>query len=173
MNLRRAQAEDAPRLAKVHVDSWQAAYHGIVPDAYLKGLTYQKREAVFRRALESDEEETYLVEEDGRDIGILTIGPCRDADLDSAAIGEIWGIYISPEHWRHGIGRRLVKEAEHILHDRGCREVVLWVLEDNMEARYFYEAMGFHQDGATKLTELGKPLKVVRYAKKLADDYLE
>jgi ribosomal protein S18 acetylase RimI-like enzyme len=173
MNLRRAQAEDAPRLAKVHVDSWQAAYHGIVPDAYLKGFTYQKRETAFRRALESGEEETYLLEDNDQDVGILTIGQCRDADLDSASIGEIWGIYLSPEYRRHGIGRRLVKEAEDILHDCGCRELILWVLEDNMEARTFYEAMGFHQDGATKLTELGKPLKVVRYAKKLAHDYFE
>jgi GNAT superfamily N-acetyltransferase len=170
MDLLRAQPDDAPRLAKIHVDSWQSAYHGIVPDAYLRGFTYQKREAAFRHAIESGEEETYLLNKDGRDIGILTLGQCRDADLDSATIGEIWGIYISPDHWRHGVGRLLVQEAERLLHTRGCLEIVLWVLERNMEARYFYEAMGYHQDGATKVVELGKPLNVVRYAKKLPSD---
>lgn len=168
MNLRRAIPDDAPRLAKVHVDSWQAAYHGIVPDAYLQGFTYSKREDAFRRALESGAEETYLLEDNDRDVGILTIGPCRDADLDSATIGEIWGIYLSPSYWHKGNGRMLVGDAEKILYDRGCREVVLWVLEDNMEARYFYEAMGYHQDGGTKTTELGKQLTVIRYARKLS-----
>jgi ribosomal protein S18 acetylase RimI-like enzyme len=55
-----------------------------------------------------------------------------------------------------------------MLRARGYREVVLWVLEDNTEARRFYEAMGFHVDGAFKMVELGKPLKAIRYAKAMA-----
>ena len=169
MNLRRAKAEDAPRLAKIHVDSWQAAYQGIVPGNYLQGFTVQKREGAFRRAIESGMEETYLLEEEGHAVAILTIGLSLDEDLNTGSIGVIWGIYIAPSHWRHGIGRMLVGEAEKLLLDRGYQEIVLWVLEDNMKARYFYEAMGYHQDGASKIVNLGQPLKVVRYAKKIAD----
>jgi len=173
MNLRRAQAKDAPVLAQVHVDSWRAAYQGLVPDSFLKGFTYKKREQAFQRALESGEEETYVLEGNGDAIGILTVGPSRDEDIDSASIGELWGIYISPRYWRRGIGRMLVQEAERLLRARGCLEIVLWVLEGNTDARYFYEAMGFHQDGASKVVELGKPLNVVRYAKKLPPDIHE
>ena len=35
VRIRRATPEDAATLAKVHVDSWQVAYQGIVPDAFL------------------------------------------------------------------------------------------------------------------------------------------
>jgi ribosomal protein S18 acetylase RimI-like enzyme len=156
---------DAPKLAKVHVDSWQVAYRGLVPDSFLQGFTYQRREEAFRQALAANSEETYLLEDNGSTAGILTIGASRDPDLDVSCTGEIWGIYITPDYWRRGIGTRLVQEAERILQSRGYREVVLWVLEGNANARRFYEAMGFCPDGMSKTLELGKSLKAIRYKK--------
>ncbi len=165
MNIRRAQVQDAPTLAQVHVDSWHVAYRGLIPDSFLQGFTYQKREEAFRRALIANSEETYLIEDDARAVGILTIGACRDSDLDAGRTGEIWGIYIVPDHWRYGVGTRLVHEAERMLQSRGYRDVVLWVLEGNTSARRFYEAMGFCLDSASKILELGKPMKAIRYKK--------
>lgn len=165
--LRRAQVEDAPILAKVHVDSWQAAYRGIVPDTFLHGFTYSKREEAFQQALAAKAEETYLLEEDEIPAAILTVGPSRDDDLDVHLVGELWGIYIAPDYWRRGIGRELVGEAERLLQDRGYCEIVLWVLEGNTAARQFYEKMGFTLDGISRTVELGKPLKAVRYRKTL------
>ena len=165
MNIRRATVNDAPKLAIVHVDSWQVAYRGIVPDSHLERFTYQRREEAFQQALAANLEETYLIEDNDQGVGILTIGASRDADLDVNATGEIWGIYITPDHWRQGIGRTLVHEAERILRSRNYTEVVLWVLEENRDARQFYEKMGFRVDGMSKIVELGKPLKAVRYKK--------
>ena len=168
MNFRRAQANDAPKLAQVHVDSWQAAYRGLIPDSFRQGFTYQKRESSFRQALSANLEETYLVEDNDRAVAILTIGASRDADLDNIHTGEIWGIYIVPDYWHRGIGTRLVQEAERMLLSRGYRDIVLWVFEGNTDARRFYEAMGFCVDGAFKTLELGKSLKAVRYKKSVA-----
>jgi ribosomal protein S18 acetylase RimI-like enzyme len=167
MNLRRAQAEDAGRLAQVLVDAWQAAYRGVVPDSFLANFTYQRREDAFRKALLAGLEETYLLEEGERPIAILTIGASRDVDLDISRTGEIWGIYITPDYWRRGIGTELVREAEGMLRARGYSEIVLWVLEGNADARRFYEAMGFAPDGVSKTVQLAIPLKAVRYRKAL------
>ena len=165
MNIRRATVSDAPALARVHVDSWQVAYRGIVPDSHLERFTYQRREDAFRQAIAANLEETYLIQDGDHAVGILTIGASRDADLDVNITGEIWGIYITPEYWRRGIGTLLVREAERILGSRGCRDVVLWVLADNLDARRFYEKMGYSADGTCKVVELGKPLNAVRYRK--------
>ncbi len=176
MKIRRATANDAPILARVHVDSWQVAYRGIVPDSHLERFTYQRRENAFRKALEANLEETYLTEEDDQPVGILTIGPSRDADLNTEQTGELWGIYITPVYWQRGIGTALVHEAERILRSRGYADVVLWVLEANMNARQFYEKMGYCLDGIHRMVELGTPLKAVRYRKKLnniqVDEYV-
>jgi ribosomal protein S18 acetylase RimI-like enzyme len=167
MNIRRAQESDAPALAKVHVDSWRAAYRGLVLDSVLQGFTYQGRTERFWQSLAMGSEETYLVEENGDVMGFLILGVCRDPDLNVDCTGEIWGIYISPNHWRKGLGKRLLEEAESMLKSRGYKEAVLWVLEGNQQARRFYEAMGFRLDGGIKDVNLGTPLKAVRYRKAL------
>ncbi len=171
MQLRRAQPNDAPQLARIHVDAWRVAYRGIVTATYLERFTYAKREAAFRQAIAAGTEETYLVDDDdGQAVGILTIGASRDADLDAATTGELWGIYLLPTHWRRGLGTQLGHATEQILHARGCRDIVLWVLADNQDARRFYAAMGFGEDGAAKILQLGRPLRAIRYRKRLPPD---
>jgi GNAT superfamily N-acetyltransferase len=165
MNIRRATASDAPGLAKVRVDSWQIAYKGLVPDDFLQKITYQKREEAFRAAIEGRGDEIYLAEVDDQTAGFITIGACRDPELDARSCGEIWAIYVSPTYWRRGIGKRLLQEAERILLARGFGKLVLWVLEGNNTARSFYEACGFTPDGASKIIDLEAPLQEIRYAR--------
>jgi ribosomal protein S18 acetylase RimI-like enzyme len=167
MNLRRAEAIDAEKCARVHVAAWQAAYRGLVPEEFLAGFTLEKRSAAFRTALENHTEETYLLEQGDEPVAILTIGPNRDEDLDPVVDGELWGIYISPGWWRRRIGWQLVDEAEHILGMRGYGRVILWVFEKNHDARRFYEAMGYRPDGAEKRLDLVAPIKTLRYTKTL------
>ena len=39
MDIRPARLEDVPEITVFHVRSWQAAYRGLLPQAYLDGLT--------------------------------------------------------------------------------------------------------------------------------------
>jgi hypothetical protein len=39
--IRNAHQNDAAGMAKVHVDTWRAAYQGIIPDNFLETLSYQ------------------------------------------------------------------------------------------------------------------------------------
>ena len=165
--LRRAIRADAPALAEVHVTAWRQAYRGIVPDSYLEQFTVQSRTKRFREFLAGEAAETYVAEYDGRIVGFLTLGGCRDSDLDPAAVGEIWGIYISPQFWRRGVGRFLCEQGQSMLTSRGCTSATLWVLEANLAARRFYQAMGFEPDGATKELPLGISLTAIRYRKRL------
>jgi len=167
MEIRPAQVSDAAALARVHVDSWRAAYGGLVPESSLQAFTYEWREERFRESLAAGAEETHLVRVEGQVVGFLTLGAARDADLDAGRTGEIWGIYLAPEHWRKGIGRRLAEEAERMLRSRGYESAVLWVLEGNGPARRFYEAMGFALDGESMEVDSGTSLKAVRYRKAL------
>jgi len=137
IGFRRATPEDAAALARVHVASWHKAYRGIVPDAHLQGFTVERRTERFRQSLASDSEETYLAERDNRIVGFLTIGGCRDEDVDRATTGEIWGIYLAPSYWRKGIGRFLCGQGEKMLASRGFCVATLWVLEKNVQARRF------------------------------------
>jgi len=167
MNIRPATAADADALARLHVDSWRSAYRGLVPDSYLESLNYGHGALRFRRAIASGADETYVAEDSREMLGFLTLGACRDADVDPARTGEIWGIYLAPRHWRKGIGGQLCLHAERVLASRHYLQAVLWVFEGNAAARRFYEAMGFEVDGASKMLSPGAPLKAIRYRKQL------
>jgi ribosomal protein S18 acetylase RimI-like enzyme len=167
VEIRPATPEDALPLAIVHIDSWRSAYRGFVPASILDGLDYQRRAVRFRESLASHAEETYVAEEDGEILGFLTVGPCRDEDLDGEVTGEIWGVYLAPQHWRKGIGTALCHYGEQLLRSRGYRQAVLWVFADNAQARRFYEAVGFAADGASKVLHPGAPREAVRYRKGL------
>lgn len=154
-------------MAAVHIDAWRTAYRGLVPDSFLAGLDHGRRTEGFRAFLASGEGETYIVERDGQPIGHLTVGPCRDDDLYERPVGEIWGIYLAPVHWRQGIGTRVCRRAEEMLSAHGVGRIVLWVFEGNERARQFYEAMGYTPDGAMKCIEVGASLTAIRYRKDL------
>ena len=167
MNLRNATPDDAATMAVVHIDAWRTAYEDLVPDSFLSALDHGRRTERFRTFLDSGSGETYIVERNGRAIGHLTVGPCRDDDLDERSVGEIWGIYLLPAHWRQGIGTQVCRRAEEMLSARGFSRIVLWMFEGNDRAKQFYEAMGYTPDGGTKVIEVGAPLPAVRYSKEV------
>ena len=49
--IRYAKGSDARALAEIHVNSWQEAYKGIIPDEVLKNITVEKREKYFTKVL--------------------------------------------------------------------------------------------------------------------------
>jgi ribosomal protein S18 acetylase RimI-like enzyme len=171
MDIRRATPDDAGAMASLHVAAWQTAYRGLVPDAFLDGLVVDRRAQRIRESLSAQAEETYLAEQEGNLLGMLTIGACRDEDVDPAITGEIWGIYLAPQHWRQGIGSVLCRYCERLLSERGYQVATLWVFAGNERARRFYEAMGYTADGASQVRDFGVPLEVVRYQKFLPSDF--
>lgn len=169
IRLRLAGVDDAPTIARIHVDTWRAAYRGLVPDEFLQNMNYSQREEYTRAALIAHLEETYMVEDGDEAVGILTIGLCRDSDLPAGSCGEIWGIYLVSERWRQGLGTWLVDEAERKLQARGYNKVTLWVFEGNSAARRFYEAVGYTPDGTQKVMERIGGLRAVRLIKTLPE----
>jgi len=112
MQIRPAEPADAEAVARLHVDAWRTAYRGLVPDSFLESLDWNRRAQRFRESLAQKDEETYLVELEGVVLGFVTLGACRDEDVDPEVVGEIWGIYLAPQHWRKGIGRQLCRLSD-------------------------------------------------------------
>jgi ribosomal protein S18 acetylase RimI-like enzyme len=167
MTIRWAYAEDAHELARVHVASWQTAYRGMVPDSVLKSFTIDKWQDHLQKAITEQTEDIAVIEEHGKLLAYTIIGPSRDDDMNTGNCGEIWGLYISPDHWRKGLGSRLTEWALGELRSRGYHIVTLWVFQRNVAAVKFYEAMGFVIDGATRRIRADAPL-AVRYSKQLS-----
>lgn len=52
--IRASCIEDAPGIARVHVDSWRTTYKGIVPDKFLADISYERREQSARQHLSNN-----------------------------------------------------------------------------------------------------------------------
>jgi ribosomal protein S18 acetylase RimI-like enzyme len=138
--LRRAKPADAAAIARVHVETWRATYAGLVPDAYLVGMTEAGQTASWRQTL-NQAGGTNLVAEapDSQVVGFGSCGRPRLGDL--AFQGEVYALYVGIDWQGEGLGRRLLCALFAALRGAGVSGAYLWVLAGN-PARFFYETMG-------------------------------
>ena len=150
MRTRDATVDDADAVALVHVHGWQWGYRGLLPDAYLDGLSAERRAEQWRSwLLEPGSTRTRLAEEDGACVGFGVSGPSRDPGADDDT-GEVYAIYVEEEVAGTGVGTELLRSAVAWLTERGFARATLWVLEGNARARRFYEREGWALDGSSK-----------------------
>lgn len=132
ISVRRATVDDAAAIASVHVASWEGAYRGLVPDAWLEERTLQARTVMWRRVLDQPRVAFVFVAEDTAEISALSV---------------------DPRHWRTGAGRALMDAALGELAARGFMVVTLRVFEANPRARAFYATCGFTTDDGARQGE--------------------
>jgi GNAT superfamily N-acetyltransferase len=149
MEIRVAGVADALDVETVRINSWRAAYRGLVTDRYLDGMVV---DADRRADLIVSGAATTLLALDPGPVGMAVFGPARDVDCRGR--DELYALYVEPSRWRGGLGGALFA---------CCTGVsVLWVLEGNARARAFYERQGFRPDGVTKVLDLGSPVTEIR-----------
>jgi ribosomal protein S18 acetylase RimI-like enzyme len=155
----------------VQVRSWQAAYRGRIAEAYLQGLSVEQKVRDWEKVFQSDAAFTLLAQETVGEtvVGFVTLGSCRDGDAPQDGLLELRALYIDPDHWRMGLGRKLTRLAMEECHRRKVGRLVLWVLESNQEAQLFYQDLGFQRDGEVKVDDRieGCPLVEWRYFRNL------
>jgi GNAT superfamily N-acetyltransferase len=162
--IRHATADDADKIAAVHVRSWQIAYRGYMPENFLDNIDVEKRAKLWREVTQNPDKITLVAQESGTIVGFAALGPSRDSDA-TLNMAEVSAIYVDPERWREGIGRSLLAASLDQLRTRGFDQLTLWVLEANSRARSFYKSFGFVEDGAAKHDDhsTGVVLCEVRY----------
>ena len=136
---RRAQPEDAGRIADVHANSWQNAYAGIVPHGALARMINRRGRDWWATAIRKSTI-ILVIEVDDTIAGYATLGPNRVSTFPLE--GEIYEIYVQPEYQGIGIGTRLFSDARSELKRRGYKGTAVWVLADNEPAISFYENAG-------------------------------
>ncbi len=151
VRIRPAVLADAPRIAEVHVRSWQAGYRCLLPQPLLDALDPVARLARWEAILQHTdwpEEGTLVAEEADQLVGFTRLCPERDSRPRRA--GEVAAFHVAPDHWRQGLGSCLMSAALAQLTEAGFNTAILWVLSGNERAIGFYEATGWRTDGATK-----------------------
>jgi len=157
--IRVATVQDAGAIARVHVESWQTTYAGIVPAAYLANLDVGQREASWREWLTLDVD-VFVAEVDGEVVGFVGGGAIREPLEGFDA--ELFAIYLLRDVQGRGIGMALLRRLTGSLKERGYKSMVAWVLEDNSSGE-FYSWSGGERVASKEMEVGGVMLPVVAY----------
>ncbi|MBM7586295.1 GNAT superfamily N-acetyltransferase [Bacillus pakistanensis] len=134
--IRKAEKQDAPMVARVHVESWRTTYSSILTKEYLNSLNEKDKCELWNRVL-SENHYTFIAEtEDNKVIGFASFGKERSGDY----CGELFAIYILKEYHGQRIGTRLFQSGVEALMKVGFKDVFVWVIAEN-PSRYFYSSL--------------------------------
>ena len=106
ISFREATVSDCLAVARVHVQSWQESFAGIVPQTFLDKMSVEKRAKAFEKGFSAASYKMYVAEVPRRGVvGFADFGEPRES-IDSYE-GELYAIYLLPEFQRRGVGGRL------------------------------------------------------------------
>ena len=131
------QNDDLLEISNIYECSWKYAYKNIIPQEYLDSIPKGR----WANRITKDGMFNLVIIENGLIIG--TSGICRSRWKQYSDYGEIVSIYFLPEYMGKGFGNHLLKRCIEELKRLGFDRILLWVLEDNIRARKFYEKNGF------------------------------
>jgi GNAT superfamily N-acetyltransferase len=155
VSIRQAVPADAASLAHLHLDVWDDAYTGLMPQGILDERRDRVAERIDRwRGILGLEQSTWLAEDADGLVGFSGAGPGRDNDVDLGL--ELYALYVRATYYGTGVGYALFEQA---VGDRAC---YLWVLAGNERAIRFYERQGFRLDGTEDEHDEGLHVRMVR-----------
>lgn len=174
IRIRRASRHDAAAIGRVHVETWQATYAGLLPDAMLAAMSDVRQSAWWSQLLKDPAEARGVFVADDRDMGVVGFGSCgpvRDppegmpVGLDGREIkvGEVYTLYVEPDFQNLGLGRKLLGALFRQLQADRCDTAVLWMLAEN-PTRFFYEGLGGERVGERVDTLGGTDVDEIAYA---------
>jgi ribosomal protein S18 acetylase RimI-like enzyme len=138
-SIRRAKPSDAEAIADVHDASWRDAYRGIIPGAELERMIARRGPRWWRSAIVQGTG-LLVLDFDKQIAGYATYGRNRVPSMPFS--GEIFELYLKPEHQGIGLGRDLFNAARRELAEHGCLSTIVWALADNEKALAFYRRLG-------------------------------
>lgn len=157
LTIRKAELKDAAQIAKMHVETWQIAYRGHIPEDYLNKLSVEERTQKWIGILSSQKNKnlTFLALDENEVLGFCSVGPTEDKRL-SKITGELHALYVHPSKHRQGLGSALMKTGVDKLIKQGFKKAIVWVLKSNKSALQFYETAGWKADGKNRKDKRGK-----------------
>jgi GNAT superfamily N-acetyltransferase len=126
-------------VAALHAESWRRHYRGAYADAFLDGDVHADRLAVWSERLRERDPGCHTIVAADHEGMVGFAHTVFEADPSFGALLD--NLHVAHGHKRRGIGSRLLELTARAVLERGTG-LYLWVLEQNGDARAFYEARG-------------------------------
>jgi ribosomal protein S18 acetylase RimI-like enzyme len=133
MRITKVDETSAQLVGEIHSTAWKQAYEYMFTDDYILQDSPEKRKEECIDTLRNQKGSYYLMHSGNVSIGIIKV-------LIKGEVCEIESIYILKEYQNKGYGTRAV---DFIKNEFFHKTIILWVLENNYSAIYFYKKNHF------------------------------
>lgn len=131
------------------------------PDAFSSDYAWEAAQGNDFHLLRLQTGRVYGAYDQGRIVGMIGVIVFPEEKLRHRA--AIWGVYVSPDARKQGVGRAMMQEALRGMPDH-IKRVTLGVGTHNEKAIALYKAMGFEEYGLEKMA--------IALGDKMYDEYL-
>lgn len=144
--VRRATMQDISRIAEIIVFGKRVAYRHIFNND-LVSFNELRVTDLFKKYHDNPLLiDDMIVYDDGIVKGVVN-------RLNNGESIEIDTFYVEPFFKGKGIGTKLIQHTISEAQKENKKRIFLWVIQDNISARKFYEANGFRESGETRIIE--------------------
>jgi ribosomal protein S18 acetylase RimI-like enzyme len=168
--IRPAAAEDEGVIHALHARCFGDLFAGLFGDWVAPDEHRAERERSWTGPIGSPRDRHALLLAEHRQcvVGLVAVGPTRDADRDQRTTGELMAIMVDANQRGFGVGTALMAAGERAMRAFGLAIATLWVAPENTRAVGFYEYCGWVLDGTQKrMSSGGHERTAARYQRTL------
>lgn len=133
--IKRADEGDVRDIQRVARRSWEATYEDVLDPGRIDVMLAEGYSTdLLAETVAASETDFFVATIDEEVVGYASGMP-----NESGEVGEV-NVYVDPEHWREGIGTRLLDRVEEALADRGIERLRDYVLAENDAGNAFYRS---------------------------------
>lgn len=139
MNVRPITDNDIQAIAKIYTDNWKTTYQGILPDSFLKSMTYEHSKEKWFSYIHTNKQGIFVaVDENDMVIGFAAYKPYDDLKkcllLDSLHILQLVQ--------GGGIGKKLIFTIGKYAYNNGYEKMSICIVKGNDRAEGIYTHLG-------------------------------
>lgn len=131
--------DDVQAIAKIYTDNWKNTYQNILPDSFLKKMTYEHSQEKWLSYIHTDKQGAFVaVDEEDMITGFSAYKPCYDLEncllLDS--------LHITQMAQGSGIGKKLIFTIGRHAYNNGYEKLSICIVKGNDRADGIYTHLG-------------------------------
>ena len=140
--IRDATLNDIREVAKLHVDSWNNTYKGIIAQDYLDNMKNNLEKRIERMNNEFNLRKMIVATLNDEIVAfsefVLSNEFSKDLDIDC----ELCGLYVKNEYLKSGIGTKVFNYVRNLFIENNKKKMGLWCVKENENAINFYKRKG-------------------------------